>query len=433
MKHWSAVVLLALLAMPRLTAQQVPDKPGPLISSRELDYDPINPVRIGQWISAAGRHHPGEADDEASSIADWNSGTLAVTLSDVTGLLDLRRELCDKRIFIERPFRRSKFSINSINAIFGLRSDECDPLAANPILERGALLHTDIAMLVPVKTGSRGGIGQQTQIHQADGQVVDSHSNADHWRCARFLIEALAPRPSQSEFARAWYRATTAHQASGRHFADAQPNLASALRLFPADPQLLLYAGVMHETFATDDIQSSAQDLVRAGVFEGVVIKRSELTLAESLMRRAVQADNRLGEAHLRLGRVLGLEGRHVEAIRELVAAKSLTADRLLQYYDALFLALEQSATEDVAAARSSLDAAAALYPGVSSLLMAQSHLARSTGDLAGARASLDALLSHPMNSRPDDPWLQYDESDVRDAEALMSSMRLTVSPVVAR
>ncbi len=75
----------------------------------------------------------------------------------------------------------------------------------------------------------------------------------------------------------------------------------------------------------------------------GVETEGSELRRSEQLYKRALEADPALVEARIRLGRVLGLRGRHEEAVAQLQQGLSAT-ETLLQYHAHLFLAAELDA-----------------------------------------------------------------------------------------
>jgi tetratricopeptide (TPR) repeat protein len=223
----------------------------------------------------------------------------------------------------------------------------------------------------------------------------------------------------------AWYRATSAWQTSQLRWSDAMPNLDRAAQMFPQDPRILFLSGVMHEVFATPATQSGAQDLVRAGLFEGVVTQPRELALSEAALRKALMSDPAAAEVRLHLGRILGLLGVHAGAVRELTTAQAALAEPLLAYYAAIFLGTEQDLTGDRDAARASFDRAEALFPGAQSALLAQSRLARRNGDSPGALRPLERLLAQPgVGGRPPDPWSGYERSHVRDAQVLLAGMR---------
>jgi tetratricopeptide (TPR) repeat protein len=94
---------------------------------------------------------------------------------------------------------------------------------------------------------------------------------------------------------------------------------------------------------------------------------RAELRRAESYFRQALALKPEIGEAHLRLGRVLGQMGHHAEAADELRHALTELDDDQLRYYGALFPGAEEEALGRFDAAREAYQRAAAMYPGAQS------------------------------------------------------------------
>src|SRR5260370_37116892 len=91
--------------------------------------------------------------------------------------------------------------------------------------------------------------------------------------------------------------------------------------------------------------------------------ERGELRQAEGFFRRALALRSDMGEAHLRLGRVLGQQGHHTDAAAELRPALALVADDLLRYFGELFLRAEAGALRRFDAARDAFEKAAAPVP----------------------------------------------------------------------
>jgi tetratricopeptide (TPR) repeat protein len=126
----------------------------------------------------------------------------------------------------------------------------------------------------------------------------------------------------------------------------------------------------------------------------------------------------------LRLGRVLGLRGRHAEAAAELDRALPSLRDDRLRYYAHLFLGEELAALGRRDAARASYDRAVALFPSAQSARFALSALARRHGDRRTALASIREVLGLPADesSRPD-PWWQYHYPVRSDADASLAGL----------
>jgi tetratricopeptide (TPR) repeat protein len=154
--------------------------------------------------------------------------------------------------------------------------------------------------------------------------------------------------------------------------------------------------------------------------------ERGELRQAEVFFRRALALRSDLGEAHLRLGRVLGQQGHHADAAGELRQALTLVDADPLRYYGELFLGAEEEALGRFDAAREALDKAAALFPSAQSPLFGLSEVAWRRGDRAGALAAMQKVFELPNagDSGRDDPWWVYHVAQARNAEMLLDDVR---------
>ena len=164
-------------------------------------------------------------------------------------------------------------------------------------------------------------------------------------------------------------------------------HLARALQLFPADADLLFFNGCHHETLATPELQRMSRTLPRE--LNGTIgSERSELRQAETFFRRALATTPNFAEARIRLGRVLGLQGRHAEAVDQLRAAPP--TDPLLAYYAAMFLGAEVEALGRSAEARGWYERAAALYPSAQSPFWRSASSRSAEADRPAATRALD-------------------------------------------
>ena len=145
-------------------------------------------------------------------------------------------------------------------------------------------------------------------------------------------------------------------------------------------------------------------------------------------------------EARIRLGRVLGLRGRHEEAVAQLQQGLSAT-EPLLQDDAHLFLAAELDALGKWEDARRSYQRAAALYPTAQSPLLGLSRVASQLGDREAAREAIGRVLKLPADEEDRvDPWWSYEFAphdgrcaDRRSARAVLRAMtiRLVAASVV--
>ena len=140
-----------------------------------------------------------------------------------------------------------------------------------------ALLHTETARLL--------------------GKSGSFHLNKSIEYLARIQNDSLRSR---------WFLTIGYYFHSKRRFLDAVPFLLDASRLSPKDVKVRLALGSALESAA---VTRGFADL---------------LEQAEKQYRRVLKEDPNNGEAHLRLGHVLKLQGRSKESIRELNQALSI-------------------------------------------------------------------------------------------------------------
>ena len=318
----------------------------------------------------------------------------------------------------------------------------------NDILRRGALAHTDIALLLPQRAAEY----VETDAHERflfdaferprivnrrdpdkvvlslDGEYVASDVETAHWSMARALLHDVYPHPSADEFVQRWYRAVAAWFEGAYLFGNAKYHLTRALEELPHDPMILLYAGALHDGYASARLQSIPQsrpDMAKQLRFPSSI---EEWRIAEPLLADAVKA-NAPDEARLRHARVLGRLGRHDEAATALRELEPRLGDRRLQYFAALFLGTEEGDLGHPAQARAAFERAAALFPTAQSPLIALSDLLRRAGDRTAALAVLGRLQALPADPADRaDPWVDYFRSLAFDADDQLEAVRAWVS-----
>lgn len=386
------------------------------------------PSMVRAWIDAARHHRPGEIDRAAQDIA---TAPLAM-FRTVVGALQSQ-----------------------------LEQDLSTPEERNDVRRRGALLHTDIALLLPDQAAAFkwsdapflggawewAGEGTRTLVRRAppslvyyvDGQLVARYSETGHWPFASWLLSGTEPDAASSEFVRDWYRAVAATFLHQRDFGRARHHLARARGVLPRDPVLLFYAGAMHEgqamvtevatqgARARDEATQQTQYRMADGTLVPLASGKDlsvggELQSAETMYRAALR--NRASdEARIRLARVLGHLGKHREALNVL-SATAPPADAA----GVLPLAVPG---QPVFSARSPegsahpLRASGAAVSHRSSPTRAISHVCLRSGDHAGALAAVDRIAALPQDaSRRVDPWWDYYGSAAADAEEQLRLLR---------
>lgn len=333
--------------------------------------------RLPQWLAAVKAHEPGNPGKAALDVAQWPG----VELEEV--ILEARRYA---------------------RALDKTRQDE-----ANALLLRGAVLHADIARLIPDDMERRSPKQQRIFI-VSDGREQGTRFVSLHWELGRSLVDAMAPAPATYPGALKWYQETAKDLLWLRSLAEASVHLPKARRIFPADPALLFMSGVLHERFSSASLQAAAQSvLVENRGSTALNSARAELTRAERFFRETLAIEPHHREARVRHGRVLGELGRHAQSADVLRGAIEEGATGEFLYLAELFLGRQEDAMGNRARARACFERAASLYPRAQSPRLALSQLSRRTGDRPGAQRELRVLADLPADERQrEDPWWNY-------------------------
>ena len=447
--------------------------PGSGLPLPQIDTVPPGRIeRLERWLEAVARHMPGEDDDALTETAGWPNANLKELWVDANVLSQMVRNVRAERFNVRpegqkpsTPVRYSKTDLHRLHVLAcaaGGALDETDCIAVaagseldaefrqiaavaraaklrgddNYIMRRGALLHSDVAMLAPLSmrapgdTRPSGGL-ERLRMEISDGREVDLHQSAVHWEIARMLLDFVVPKgethpaPGRDDMVRQWYRATAAWMQL-REDHD-KLHLDRARLLFPSDPDILFLSACQRETYAGAPIQTAVRSAVLpTGVTLDVGSDRTELREAEALFRRVLEIKPAHAEARLRYGRVLGLLGKYAESAVELRRAVADLTDRQLRYYAGLFLGASEEALGNRDAARVAYEQAAELFPVAQSPLLALSQLARRYGDRRGALRAIDRLFTPLAAGRDehDDPWWRYYVVQARDADELLDAMR---------
>jgi tetratricopeptide (TPR) repeat protein len=279
----------------------------------------------------------------------------------------------------------------------------------NQILLRGAILHADIATLIPEDV-SRGSSSQQRIFMVEDGRQQGFRYPTIHWAIGRSLLDGVMPAPSAEPDVLLWYRAASAHLLKTRALSEAMLHLARARRLFPTDPDILFDSAYLHERFASPTLQAAADEIQAArGMRPDIGSERAELGRAERFFRQALAAEPDAADSRVRLGRVLGQLGRHQEAVAQIRKAIDAGLTREFFYLAQLFLGREEEMLGNRDAAHAYFERAAKLYPRAQSPHLAASQLARRAGDRAGALRGLQKIAELPADAdQREDPWWHY-------------------------
>ncbi len=380
-------------------------------------------ARLRNWVEAVLRHEPGNADAHAVAVSSWSRSDLQAVATD---LLALRGLLVDahRKARTVITYQECVLRTSEAEQLLGIRDDEAWRGDVNRLLKRGALLHTDIGLLLP--TDVLSSFSQGVVVRGVDGRIQGFEDSALPWDISRRLLDAVTPDPSRDETVRRWYRATVAHLLGHYSLAHANRQLERGRQLFATDADILFDSGCFHEMFAAPRTQGVIRSAVLpAGVTLDVRPMQVHWREAEGFFRRVLAINPGFVEARVHLARVIGLQGHHQEAIGELQQAIAATDDRLLLYYADMFLGDEEQTRGHRDAARSAYQRAAALYPLAQSPHLALSQLARRYGDRARALASIRQVFRVTADqANCDDPLWAYHVSAFWNADELLAGWR---------
>jgi thioredoxin-like negative regulator of GroEL len=425
-------VLLAVLLL-AATAPAVLTQAGGQAESPKRDRVEL----LTAWLEAVDAHRPGAADDSVRLVATWSQRDLQALRDHVPSLISLIREP-ELVVFLRDVpgSGRVQQLVYSVTELRGMRaladaygavppSERCprDPPdsgrgvnGANALLKRAAMLHLDVTVAIAIGVLAPAGSSSQSVDRQSsfmvrldDGQSMGTFGAAGHLELGRELLGRVAEpcstkrAPARDPWVRNWYAVSLAHQLSVQQFEVL--HVSRAVEMFRDDADILALGGASHEALSSPVMQSGVGE--NRDLRDRLQLRSAsgELGRAEDLLRQALRRDAGHAEARLRLGNVLGLRGRHAEAIRELERAVAEAGEnRLLAFYARLLHGRELEASGRSIDARAAYQQAARLFPTAQTPRIALSQLLRASGDASAAGRMLERLV----DEAGDDPWWEY-------------------------
>jgi tetratricopeptide (TPR) repeat protein len=460
----AAVALVVLIAYPLHAA----DRPGDRAS------------RVERWLRAVLHHTPGHTDAAVVEIAATSFSDLSVLRTDEAVFIRLMRD--PRASSFERTFQEStqpdipdclncapsegqaprkiraperiyyseldlhRLKVLACAAAGTLDDREClnikaakeiddelrhlatvasaarDRGDANYVLRRGALLHSDAAMittnvLAPLDTSRADDV--PVRVHIVDGAPTAVGVGEFHWDMARHLLDAV--RPAHDAMVNRWYRATASWMQQQQQYNS--NHLARARELFPDDDEIVFLSGCERETQAGPALQSAARSAVLpTGISIDIPSERAALRDAEGFFRRALTLNPRRADAHLRLGHVLLERRAPQDAADELRKALSATTDPQLRYFGSMFLGAAEETQGHLDEAGRSYAAASELYPRAQSPYLALSGLSRRRGDRSASLVHIQRLFD--LHDDGEDPWWSYRTVQAQQADELLEELR---------
>jgi hypothetical protein len=429
--------------------------------------------RVELWLKAVLHHQPGSADDAATEVASWSDNVLETLTQDLEMLVrQMRRP--NRVLLVPRPGSRPEaryFSGPALERRFvelacaagGIASTNAECLkrkvidhladedlhaldlaaaeergvgADNYVLKRGALLHSDIAMLSAgrmsplTRSPQPYRDGRGVLVDMSDGQATGYRGLPAHWEIARMLLDRVRhtrndePAPGRDEMVRDWYYATAAWMLYHKFYNHG--HLDHGVALFPNDASILFLAAAEHENYAGPYVQSVMRTAtLPPGATSPIGSEKEELHKSEALFKRALAANASLVEAHLRLGHVLALLGRPHEAAPELRQAIMSATTDVTRYYGELFLARVEESAGDLDAAARGYERASALFPNAQSPLVGMAALAHRRGDRRATLIEAEKLFALPRDEEESrDPWWVYYIAQDLNADDLVDDVR---------
>lgn len=292
----------------------------------------------------------------------------------------------------------------------------CDHAAAQAALRAAVMVHTDLDEL-------------ERRPLEVPGERAPSCGPPVQALFAERALASLLRDEAGREFARRWYVAMGLRSLGDLCFEEGRRWVASGLKRFARDKELLLTRGLLAEGLATVVRLRQASpagatprehDLLREQQLEG----RSALLEAGKAFEQALATDASFEEASLHLGRVrfrLGQLGPAVQALGPIVAA-SRDQERLYLAY--LFVGRVHEAAGRTAEAERAYKNAAGVEPDGQAAAMALAHLRLMAGEFGAAREILDQELGRTLPRSHVDPFWNYLFAPARRAEPLFEALR---------
>ena len=298
---------------------------------------------------------------------------------------------------------------------FGLASLRGRPLR----LARAALmLHTDRRHLERFVPG-------RNEVTSVQVQCAESA----HVRYALQAAQILLLTPDGRDFARRFFHAVALQDRLDECFEEAIPWIDVGAQWFPTDPAILLTRGMIYESLAAREARQREPmpplgSRAREAHLATLLQHSERFRQARLSLERAAAADPTLGEARLRLGRVLWHLGKGDEARAVLEALIERAPEATTLHVARMFLGrIHQDAGREEAALRE-YRAALALQRTSQPAAIALGEALQLAGEPQAARATVEAALALAgQRQLPQSIW-EYEYGQSRLAPELLQGLR---------
>lgn len=324
-----------------------------------------------------------------AEIVRYRSGDVAAAVSeirswDARSFRDLREAILQQRERLATPTSdRRTWTIREVEA--------------------AAVLHTEAALASP----------------------SFSREEVSHLNWARELLRLLDGLPADDELHRQWYGVVGAHYQSELRLREAAELLREAVGRWGTDARLLTMAGTVYDVLSrrSATFQRLLNQLVRLVPGDQDPDEERSRQLAVGYLRRALDADQSLAEARMRLGRLELDAGRSHDSISTLERALSAAKTPRERYLSALLLgrALQRERRLDEAVTRYRQAATAA--PGCPVALLAVAHV-----EASQSGSAFPDVAETQSSANCEDPWWLYDFGSGPAPAELLERLRRKLS-----
>src|SRR5688572_5708367 len=184
-----------------------------------LSIDAPRMERLGIWLAAIEQHRIGSDDAVARRIAVWPRAEIDRLRLDLRPVLILMRNPDATSFQAETATgipRIVLFGDTNLEQLRALAEQAARQGDGNRVLKRGAMMHTDIALLVPVEESAASRSAASFTLQFMDGRQSGVTNAAGHWEMARALLDSVTrpggrPDPGSDDMVRRWYQTTAAY------------------------------------------------------------------------------------------------------------------------------------------------------------------------------------------------------------------------------